>query len=328
MWRTQDVPSSDHITKLVAAAGGSRRGQHGQRACTDPCVLAVPGAYAFPVGVWRGGSEQPGWWTIRWLSRRDSSVCLALHRFRRQCQRTGSAALLFGFAVISGVGSWLIARRYEIEGDLRASQEHLSAVISNLPIILWALDRDGCVTLSEGSGLAALDVKPRELVGRSVFDMYRDVPEVIANTRRVLAGETFTVVVNLGKVDVETWYSPLRDRQGAVTGAIGVSLDVTERRAAEQVVIRSERRLQTIIDAQPACVKLVSPDGLVLDMNPAGLENGRRRESRTSGRTGGDQSGPSGRPRSVSSDAPRGAQRFAGQTGVSHRGTHRRRALG
>jgi PAS domain S-box-containing protein len=183
----------------------------------------------------------------------------------------GYGRLLFGFVVISGVGSWLVARRYEIEADLRASQERLNAVVSNLPIILWALDRDGRITLSEGSGLATLDVEPRKLVGRSVFDVYRDVPEVIANTRRVLAGETFTVVVNLGEVDVETWYSPLRDRQGAVTGAIGVSLDVTERRAAEQVVIRSERRLRTIIDAQPACVKVVSPDGRVLDMNRAGL---------------------------------------------------------
>jgi PAS domain S-box-containing protein len=184
----------------------------------------------------------------------------------------GFGGLLFGFVAISGAGSWLVARRHEIEADLRASQERLTAVISHLPIILWALDQDGRVTLSEGSGLKALDVKPRELVGSSVFEMYRDVPEVIANTRRVLAGETFTVAVNLGDVDVETWYSPLRDRQGAVTGAIGVSLDVTERRAAEQVVVRSERRLQTILGAQPACVKVVSPDGLLLDMNRAGLE--------------------------------------------------------
>jgi PAS domain S-box-containing protein len=183
----------------------------------------------------------------------------------------GFGHLLFGFAVVSGAASWFVARRYEIEADLRASQECLNAVTSHVPIILWALDKDGCITLSEGSGLEALNVKPRELVGRSVFEMYRDVPEVIANTRRVLAGETFTVVVNLGAVDVETWYSPLRDRQGTVTGAIGVSLDVTGRRAAEQVVVRSERRLQTIIDAQPACVKVVSPDGIVLDMNRAGL---------------------------------------------------------
>lgn len=34
----------------------------------------------------------------------------------------------------------------------------------------------------------------------------------------------------------------------------------------------SERRLQTIIDAEPACVKLVSRDGVLLEMNRSGLE--------------------------------------------------------
>jgi len=49
-------------------------------------------------------------------------------------------------------------------------------------------------------------------------------------------------------------------------------LTVTASRAAEDVRQRSEQRLKTIIDAEPACVKLVSPDGLLLEMNPAGLE--------------------------------------------------------
>jgi two-component system cell cycle sensor histidine kinase/response regulator CckA len=47
---------------------------------------------------------------------------------------------------------------------------------------------------------------------------------------------------------------------------------VTESKAAQDFVKRSEQRLKTIIDAEPACVKLVSPDGLLLEMNPAGLE--------------------------------------------------------
>ena len=41
--------------------------------------------------------------------------------------------------------------------------------------------------------------------------------------------------------------------------------------AAEDFLKRSEQRLKTIIDAEPACVKLVSPDGVLLEMNPAGL---------------------------------------------------------
>ena len=42
--------------------------------------------------------------------------------------------------------------------------------------------------------------------------------------------------------------------------------------AAQDIVRRSERRLQAIIDAEPACVKIVSADGVLLDMNRPGLE--------------------------------------------------------
>ena len=49
-------------------------------------------------------------------------------------------------------------------------------------------------------------------------------------------------------------------------------LNVTASKAAEDFLKQSDRRLKTIIDAEPACVKLVSPEGLLLEMNPAGLE--------------------------------------------------------
>ena len=72
------------------------------------------------------------------------------------------------------------------------------------------------------------------------------------------------VMHSLGRVIV--------DDAGRVVRMIGASQDITDRKAAEEIVGRSERRLQTIIDAQPACVKLVSIDGILLDMNRAGLE--------------------------------------------------------
>jgi PAS domain S-box-containing protein len=40
----------------------------------------------------------------------------------------------------------------------------------------------------------------------------------------------------------------------------------------QNIVRRSELRLKAIIDAEPACVKIVSADGILLDMNRAGLE--------------------------------------------------------
>ena len=77
----------------------------------------------------------------------------------------------------------------------------------------------------------------------------------------------------------------------AVASVVGLTVGIaaSERRRSEEALRRShgelaermdqrtrdlevsERRLQTIIDTEPACVKLVSADGRLLDMNPAGL---------------------------------------------------------
>jgi two-component system cell cycle sensor histidine kinase/response regulator CckA len=62
------------------------------------------------------------------------------------------------------------------------------------------------------------------------------------------------------------------DAQGTIIRLVGFTQDVTDRRAAEEILQRSQRRLRTMIDAEPACVKLVSCAGLLLDMNPAGLK--------------------------------------------------------
>ncbi len=47
-------------------------------------------------------------------------------------------------------------------------------------------------------------------------------------------------------------------------------LSINNMRAAQQLQ-RSEKRLQTIIDSEPECIKVVSRKGILLDMNPAGL---------------------------------------------------------
>ena len=57
-------------------------------------------------------------------------------------------------------------------------------------------------------------------------------------------------------------------------GTEGVGLvitDLTEQKRAEHSLAASEIRLRSIVDAEPECVKIVDPDGRLLDMNPAGL---------------------------------------------------------
>jgi PAS domain S-box-containing protein len=51
----------------------------------------------------------------------------------------------------------------------------------------------------------------------------------------------------------------------------GLMVDITDRKRAEEALTESRTRLQSIIDAEPECVKITTPDCLLVDMNPAGL---------------------------------------------------------
>jgi two-component system cell cycle sensor histidine kinase/response regulator CckA len=57
-----------------------------------------------------------------------------------------------------------------------------------------------------------------------------------------------------------------------LAGFAGTVQDVTEQRLAIDALRASEARLRTILDAEPECVKLLSRDFLLREMNPAGLE--------------------------------------------------------
>ena len=68
------------------------------------------------------------------------------------------------------------------------------------------------------------------------------------------------------------WYNtPLRDAAGKVSGVLSLVHDITERKQLERELSESKKYLQTVIDTEPECVKLVSADGALITMNPAGL---------------------------------------------------------
>ena len=128
---------------------------------------------------------------------------------------------------VQAVARNITARRHT-EDLLRASEERLRAVVSNAPIILWAADCEGRFTLCEGHGLKGLGVEPGVAAGRYVGALYND-PRIAGHLQRALAGDTFQTELTLGGPVFDSWYSPLRDANGNITGVIGVAVDITER---------------------------------------------------------------------------------------------------
>ena len=61
-----------------------------------------------------------------------------------------------------------------------------------------------------------------------------------------------------------------RGRSGSGV-VVGSWIDITVEYEQRMALREREARLQTIVDTEPECVKLVAPDGSLIDMNPAGL---------------------------------------------------------
>jgi PAS domain S-box-containing protein len=162
-----------------------------------------------------------------------------------------------------------ITERKRADEQSRVTAERLHAVIAAAPMVIWALDRNGIKTLSVGKLLEKWGRKDNEMVGRSIFEAAKDVPEMLDAARRVLKGESLSGITTAENRTFEWWYYPLRGDGGAMTGAIGVAIDVTAQKQAENALRQSERLMRQVLNALPVGVIVTNLSGNVILSNPA-----------------------------------------------------------
>jgi diguanylate cyclase (GGDEF)-like protein len=127
---------------------------------------------------------------------------------------------------------------------------YLSLVLDHAPVILFATDTQGVLTLSQGQGLAALGLAPGEVVGQSVFEAYAQEPELIAQLYRALAGAAFAALMQVGERTYQTSFQPLRGPSGAQLGLAGISVDLT-RQVQSQRQVEALLPLSELMDPHP-----------------------------------------------------------------------------
>jgi PAS domain S-box-containing protein len=154
------------------------------------------------------------------------------------------------------------AGRSWMENALQTAERSVHTLLTSMPLIFWAWDADGVFTLSQGAGLEQLGLRPGQVVGQNVRDVYKDMPEILDHSRRALSGEAFDATVDIGESVWDVRYRPLRNDAGGVVGVLGVALDVADRRRAEEGVRRIFQMSQDLL-----CVG--SLEGQMLSVNPA-----------------------------------------------------------
>jgi PAS domain S-box-containing protein len=222
-----------------------------------PCGEGLPGeAWARAALRWIPDlAMQPGFHRSFWTTR-DGLRCACAFPFMAGTEVVGVIEL-FGraprppdpalAAIFASVGARLGERwkRRTLEDALERAQGRLFSVVSHAPIVLFAFDAEGRFTLGEGRGLDALGLAAGSFVGRSLFDVYGDSPQIVEHARAALRGEAFTTLVHMGAsgLQYETRYTPRRGPDGEIVEVIGVAIDITDRRRAEAALQQSEARL-------------------------------------------------------------------------------------
>jgi two-component system, cell cycle sensor histidine kinase and response regulator CckA len=147
---------------------------------------------------------------------------------------------------LSSVGGQIAVaiERKRGEAKVRESEARLRVLVEQLPAVLWTVDKDLGFTSAVGAGLARLGLKSDQLVGKTLFDYFGTSDNTflpISGHRRAVAGEPVTFHVEWKGGSYACHAEPLRGADGAVTGAICMSLDVTDRKQLEEQLRQAQK---------------------------------------------------------------------------------------
>lgn len=124
--------------------------------------------------------------------------------------------------------------RAQREAALRQARAELRVAVSNAPIVLFANDERGVITLCEGRGMEALGLRPEDLIGRTSEEAFPDVPGIGESFARGIKGQEGALELGVRGLCFSVSYGPMRDEAGRIIGVTGVATDITAWRQAEE----------------------------------------------------------------------------------------------
>jgi diguanylate cyclase (GGDEF)-like protein/PAS domain S-box-containing protein len=149
-------------------------------------------------------------------------------------------------------------------------EQLLRACIANSPVVLYGIDQDGIFTFSEGKGLEVLGLEVDEVVGKSIFELFCNYPDILANIHHAFTGEEVAWTGEFNNCVYENRTIPLLGTDNEVIGLVGIATDVTRKTQAEEelrlLAAAVEHAEDSILITSP---ELISPGPEIVFVNKA-----------------------------------------------------------
>jgi len=136
----------------------------------------------------------------------------------------------------------------EADEAVHAGRALLAEVLSSAPILLFALDLEGRITLAEGSLATRTVASSAALIGLDLRERFKGEPTATTHLERALAGETFSGQIDLPSLGrwLEVSYAPIFDSVGSMIGSSWLAVDVSDRANAAAAQRDSELKTRLV----------------------------------------------------------------------------------
>ena len=194
-----------------------------------------------------------------------------------------------------------ITERRNAEKALKTEQDFTRLLLDTSPAFVVAIGSDGTTISMNRALIDALEYTPEEIRGADYLKTF--VPEedrdLLAGVfRQIIYDGKVTVnenriVSKSGKVFLVEWHGrPVKHEDQKSDFFVGVGIDITNRKRAEQELQQSRDMFRAFIDHSYDAVFIHDPDGRVLDVNSKMLELYRVTREEALAFTIADYSGP------------------------------------
>jgi two-component system sensor histidine kinase/response regulator len=169
-----------------------------------------------------------------------------------------------------------ITERKGAEDALRKSGDHLRRVIDTIPTMAWTVRPDGTVDFLNQRWMDYAGLSLEQYVEEPTGPIHpEDIPRVIERWLVEMAvGEPYEEEMRLRRADGEYhWFlvrtAPLRDEQGNLVKWYGVSIDIEDRKRAEEALREAEQKYRDIFENAGEGIFQSTPEGRYIAANPA-----------------------------------------------------------
>jgi len=137
---------------------------------------------------------------------------------------------------------------------LAKSEKLFRTIVENSQVAIFIIDLKGKFILAEGQKLHRIGMRQGSIIGKSIFELYADLPDMLVHVKRALKGEIFKEVISLkGILHYHVSFSPFIDEDGQVNGIVCMADDITNR-------IRSEKKLEDLTEMQSKIFRVMGHD--------------------------------------------------------------------